>query len=115
MEEKLTTVKTRKQQELIEIGKVAIEANIYKSTWTKNYTGWTSGANLERQYEDRVQKMLSELREVGTYSNSKSGSPLPSWGTWPELADHSLKINHVGGVGLPSVRGRDNEEKKSNK
>ena len=22
------------------------------------------GANLERQYEDRVQKMLSELREV---------------------------------------------------
>jgi len=41
MEDRLTTVKTRKQQELIEIG-----------------------ANLERQYEDRVQKMLSELREV---------------------------------------------------
>ena len=66
MEEKLTTVKTRKQQELIEIGKVAIEANIYKSILTNDFSDWTSGANLERQYEDRVQKMLSELREVGT-------------------------------------------------
>ena len=25
----------------------------------------TSGVSLERQYEDRVQKMLAELREVG--------------------------------------------------
>merc|ERR1719237_178868 len=41
MENKLTTVKSRKQQELIEIG-----------------------VSLERQYEDRVQKMLAELREV---------------------------------------------------
>ena len=29
------------------------------------------GANLERQYEDRVQKMLSELREVSRYINYK--------------------------------------------
>ena len=30
----------------------------------KNIFFCKKGANLERQYEDRVQKMLSELREV---------------------------------------------------
>lgn len=41
METRLTTVKSRKQMELVEIG-----------------------GRLEKEYEDRVQKMLTELREV---------------------------------------------------
>merc|ERR550517_582381 len=52
MEDKLTTVKTRKQQELIEIVPPLLAGS------------YGSGVSLERQYEDRVQKMLAELREV---------------------------------------------------
>lgn len=42
MESRLTTMKSRKQIEIVEIG-----------------------GKLEREYEDRVQKMLAELRDVG--------------------------------------------------
>ena len=48
---------------------------VFRSLWkrdTINANFWdfkvyldTSGVSLERQYEDRVQKMLAELREVG--------------------------------------------------
>ena len=64
MEDRLTTVKTRKQQELIEIGKLlsTYESDNEKQGVHKIFC--KKGANLERQYEDRVQKMLSELREV---------------------------------------------------
>ena len=66
MEDRLTTVKTRKQQELIEIGKFlsTYESDCEKYREHKIYIFLQKGANLERQYEDRVQKMLSELREV---------------------------------------------------